>query len=333
MIPERPLYEIIRQINRFPELEGCMVGFSGQGQSRIIQQPYCKSPYSSRVVIVIEESPNDDMHLNVELQRWAGTPGGSTERASKPTIVTNRSRLGPELIGAGLSCGLTVVAALGVTAGVAAEVPTGGASSFLVVASWTGLSMGGLQCANGLVRVGAIAVNPLGNSLQQWDSTTWYATTTLVVDAIAVAGALGSLPFAIRNLWAVIARQRAFITQRLSFEALKAMNRTQRMQAISSCFEEAGRTLPGREALVKAAREAKIAAETLQRTSGISVKHAASLQRIISVETVKRLSAGIKEVLSGVVGVGVSGTPASWTGSGSGSVNWVFNLIDTGAPS
>ena len=57
--------------------------------------------------------------------------------ASPPPFTANRSRLGPELVGAGLNCGLTVVAAVGVFGGAAAEVPSGGTSTFLVVMAWT----------------------------------------------------------------------------------------------------------------------------------------------------------------------------------------------------
>ena len=153
------------------------------------------------------------------------------------------------MVGTGISCGLTIVSALGMAAGVAGEVATGGLSSFLVVASWTGLATGGLQCLNGLVRVGAAFAAPDDNSLQRWDSSLTYSSATLLVDAVGVASGVSTLPFAARNLFAALARQRAFIAKGLSLESLRAMNRIERLRAISEVFEDAAKTPEGRKVL------------------------------------------------------------------------------------
>jgi hypothetical protein len=104
------------------------------------------------------------------------------------------------------------------------------------------------------------------------------------------------------------------------------------LRAIAECFEDAARTPEGRAALVAAAREADVGAQTLQRTSSLSVNHAATLRRIIADETVRRLSASIRDVVSGVLGIGGSATPDRYVGSASGSVSYVINLLDAGAP-
>lgn len=215
--------------------------------------------------------------------------------------------------------------------GAAAEVPTGGASTLLVVASWSGLVTGAVQCANGLVRVGAALSNPNGNTLDQWDRNSGYSTTLLMVDAIGVTGGLTALPFAVRNAWAVVTRMRAFATADFSLEALRRLNRIERFKTLSKMFQEAARTPEGASALVAAAREARIGASTMQGST-LSVNHSQTLVRIIREETVRRLHWSLASVFATLTGQGVSASPSEYTGSGSGSLNWVINLIDAGAP-
>jgi hypothetical protein len=62
------------------------------------------------------------------------------------------------------------------------------------------------------------------------------------------------------------------------------------------------------------------------------VNHAATLRRIISDETVRRLSSSVRDVISGMVGVGASTAPDRLVGSASGSVSYVINVLDAGAP-
>lgn len=336
MIPEPILREMVRRIHSFSQLRGCMVGFQGNGQSRVLDPGSCVTPTSERVIVLIEEVQISDAALLAELQRWASAPSGSPDGAPNPAIVTNRSQLGPELIGAGLSCGLTIVSAVGVVGGVAGEVPTGGASTFLVVASWVGLTTSAIQCANGLVRVAAIASDPGGDTLSRWDSNATYTNSILLVDAIGVVTGVAGLGAAGRNLWAVLARQRSFVARGLSFEALRGMNRAGRLAVISELFEEAARTPEGRAALVAAAREAGIGASTLQSAEGLSVRGASTLVRVISEETTRRLSASIRDILAGATGIIASASPSSAIGSASGSLNAapgiILNLLDAGAP-
>ena len=56
------------------------------------------------------------------------------------------------------------------------------------------------------------------------------------------------------------------------------------------------------------------------------------MRRIISDETARRLTASARDVIANFLGMGVSSTPSEWTGSGSGSMNWVIHLLDAGAP-
>lgn len=211
--------------------------------------------------------------------------------------------------------------------GVAAEVPTGGVSTFLVVASWLSLASAAVQCVNGVIRVGEALRAPDDNSLQRWANEQWYSGTMLFVDAVGVGSGIASLPFAMRNLWAVLARQRRFAAQNLNFEALKAMNRSQRLRAISEVFEDAARTPEGRAALVQAAREAQIGAHTLQQGTALSVRHADRMRSIISEETARRLAATLRDIIGNAVGAAGSAMPDRLIGSASGFVNYVINLV------
>lgn len=332
MISDRTLKQVVATIHSFSELEGCVIGFHGNGQSQVLHSGYSATANSERVIVIVEECIlTEDSAVVTELRRWAEAHGGSPENSPNPVIVTNRSRIGPELIGAGFSCGLTIVSAFGVAGGVAGEIPTGGASTFLLVASWTGLVTQGIQCANGLVRVAAIAGNLDGNTLEQWDNNRAYSCSILLVDTVGVVTGVASLPFAARNLWAVISRQRGFLQKGLTLEVLRRMNRAERLRAISEVFEEASRTPEGRTALIKAAREAGIGPQTIQYAKELSVSRANTVVRIVSDETIRRLSASLREVISGVAGILGSATPASWSGSASGSVNWIINVVHAGA--
>jgi hypothetical protein len=332
MITQKTLDLMVKKIHSFPELSGCPVGFYGNGQCQLLHGGYSGSPNSDRVAVIIEEFAIEDKAVLDETKRWADTKAGSPALSPNPTVVTNRSKMGPELLGMGLSCGLTIISALGVVGGAAGEVFTGGTSTFLVVAGWVGLGTQGVQCLNGLVRVGAIAVNPDGDTLDQWDKEKWYTGTMFVVDAIGVASGVASLPLMARNLWAVMARQKSFISRGLTLEKLRAMSRVDRLRIVSEITEEASKTPEGREAIIKAAREAGIGAKTIQRTNGLSVNHAQKMVRIITDETIRRVNYGILDIAGEVGGIVTSTMPESWIGSGSGSINVIINLIDTQAP-
>lgn len=338
MISETGLRQLVQLVHSEPELAGCIVVFYGNNECRVIGHPFCANPNSENVAVVIEELNLPDRRDGEAMLRASRVLSGTPKGAATNPIIKNRSKIAPELIGAGASCGLAFVATLGVFAGVATEIPTGGASTFLTVASWAGFGTASIQCANGLVRVGAMFSDLDGDTLDSWDNgdgmgNVIYKYGILVVDAIGIASAVGSLPFAYKNLWAVIERQRAFVARGLSFEALKRMSRAERLKAIAQCLKDAGRSPEGAAALRKAASDAKIAAKTLEGArGGLSVNHADTLRRIISDATAKRLSAGARDVIANVLGIGVSASPSDWTGSGSGSLNWVVHLLDAGAP-
>lgn len=318
---------LINMLQHVPELAGALIGYQGDGCSRVLSYGSIGAAGSS-LCIVIEKVFEADVRALAELQHLANHSNGITRNAvAPPTIVMNQSRLGPELVGAGISCGLTVVSAIGVVGGAAAEVPTGGASTFLVIAAWTGLVTGGVQCLNGLVRVGAILRAPNDNTLERWDSNMSYSIAILAVDGIGIAAGVTALPFAVRNLWAVLARQRALVARGVSFESLKAMNRAERLRVISEVFEEAARTPEGRQALVRAAKEAHVAPPGAGPHAGMSVASAVKISSAVSEETARRISSSVRDIVGSLASVGASATPAALTGSASGSVNYIVNIV------
>jgi hypothetical protein len=173
---------------------------------------------------------------------------------------------------------------------------------------------------------------PNQNSLERWDQNSIYSMVVLIVDAFGVASSVASLPFAVRNAWAIIARQRAFLASGLTFESLKNMNSLQRMRAISRIFEEAAKTSAGRAALIDAAKEAQVGVATMQRATGISVRSAIKMKEVISVETIFRLRSSIRDVVASIGTSVVSGLSSSAVGGSSGSVHYIINLLDAGKP-
>ena len=58
--------------------------------------------------------------------------------------------------------------------GAAAEAPSGGTSTFLVVVAWAGFATSSIQCMNGIVRTVEAASNPDSDSLARWDQNRIY---------------------------------------------------------------------------------------------------------------------------------------------------------------
>jgi hypothetical protein len=335
VISKDVLEEMVRRIHSFDELRGCPIGLQADNQSRMLNPGFCAGPNSARVVVIIEECVLADDTVLQETREWAGAPDGSLEQNAAPAIVTNKSRVGSELVGAAFSCTMTVVSAAGVLGGAAAEVPSAGTSTFVIVVAWAGLITQSTQCANGLIRATQVYINPEGNSLQQWDQNEIYKTSILLVDAIGIASGIASLPSAFRSFWAVAARQKAFLARGITFQSLKSMNRFERAAIIKEVLEEASRaSTEERIALMAAAKKAGVGAGSMQATT-LSVRNANAIVGMISEQTAR----GVSQALSGIrIGLGssaasllASGARSDRVGSASGSVNYIINLIDNTA--
>lgn len=331
MIPNRTLSDMVRTIHSFSEFNGVVIGYYGSNQCSVLHPGATPSVNFGRIAVIIEEVIVSDPGTIADTRHWIGRNGESPEGAPNPTVITNRSVWGREAVGVGLSCGFTIVSAVGVFGGAAAEVPSAGTSTILVVAAWAGMITSGIQCVNGIVRVGAIISDPDGNTLERWDQDSIYSASILIVDAVGLVAGIASLPSASRNLYAIMTRQGTLARRGLSEAALRGMNRAQRAQVIRELVEEASRTPEGRAAIMAAAREAQVAATSLARPASMSVRNATRMVGVISAETVRRLNSSLLNVISTPLQVAASATPPSLIGSASGSANWLIHLVDAAA--
>lgn len=310
---------IVEAIHAEPELFGCIIGYRGERSSQVLHPGIIPSINYNRVVVIVEEDSASG-GFTAELRLVPSRPAAISQ---PPSLISNRSRVGSELRGAGLSCGLAVLSGVGVLGSAAAEVPTGGATTVLLVMSWTGLLTAGAQCVNGIVRSAEALRAPDANSLQEWDENSIYSTASLVVDAIGIASGIVSLPFGIRNLLAVLSRRGGLV----SAQELSRMTRLERQAAIQKAIRDASRTTEGRRALEISLREAGLGSRQVAsafKLGATTLRRANVVARGISLETSRRLNGTVRDIVSGVAGIGVSATPPEWTGSGSGSVNWVI---------
>jgi hypothetical protein len=325
MISDEVLRKVVWCIHSKHELAGCVIGYYGDNMCRTIAYPSCVTPNSENIAVIIEEV--------VILQASGGSSSAPPPAPAPKAFVTNRSKIGAELIGAGASCTFAAVSGLGVIGAGAAEVPSAGLSTFLLVAAWGGFVTGAIQCGNGVIRVGAALSDLDGTTLDRWDDNEYYAGAMLIVDGIGVATAVVALPFAIREMWKFFSNLRAFNAMKLTFERLQAMNRLERMRTITKVFKDAARSGEDTVALVRAAKAAQVGAKTMQAgREGLSVRQANTLRKIIQEHTITRIKQELFDVFMGAAGIGLSATPARWTGSGSGSVNTVIHLMDAGQP-
>jgi hypothetical protein len=205
------------------ELYGCQVGFYGNGTCSVMSSGLMPSINFGRIIAILEETAGESGVL-VDSDLLDTSP---TVVPDVPEFTSNGSRATSELVGAGLSCGFAVVAGVGVLGGAAAEVPTAGTSTALVVVAWVGFVSSGVQCVNGIVRSVEALRNPDKNSLQQWDENTIYTTAVLIVDLVGVVGAIASLPTATRNVLAILERRGGLAAVKLS-----TMNSVERRAAI-----------------------------------------------------------------------------------------------------
>ncbi len=321
MISRQTEIAITNYLYGTPGLEGAEVIYRSLCDlDRVIKPGQCL-PDGTVVVVVIEEI-------------FPVTPGTPI---TEP-VIQNHSVLTQELIGAGLACTLAGVSIAGVVGGVAAEVPSAGTSTVVVVVAWTGAVTSGVQCANGLVRLGAIWADPEGNTLQRWDQNSLYAGSILIVDALGVVSGFASLGIAGRNLWTLMQRTRGFKSWGLSESILKSMNRAERAQAIEGMLAEVAETPHGQEAIKAAIAEAEAAGKTLVKSgrTNLSVQAASRIAKTIDKQTAAALQKALNDLLvaeakAGLAtgaGIGASGLPSSWVGSASGSVNWLIHLVD-----
>jgi hypothetical protein len=329
MIPQKTLDDIIQTIQAIPELKGCAIGLHGNNQSRSLVDGVCvrDNANSGRMVVIIEEiASSNPLHLKNSLQ-WADTHGGSQTNATNPTIL-NKSKLYPEFLGTGLSCGLAIVSAVGVVGGAAAEGFTGGAATALIVVAWAGLVSQSTQCAYGTIRVMEVISNPYGNTLEQMDES--YGDIMLIVDTVGIISGVTS----VLSVWKMYASISKNVVP--SLEQLKLMTKTARADEVKKMINVMSKRSDTKELLTKAAKEIKGKKVMLDHyvTKSASKTMTLSKSEKIVREVNKQiqqkkyfLPKNIKQLgkLPDFVGFSASAMPERWVGNASGIVNRGLN--------
>jgi hypothetical protein len=333
-ITETQIRQIVAAIYSISELNQVAVGYYGNNMCRQLSPGSPSSPNYGRRAVILEETAGNGVSVrapvapptsaipartgaptNVEIQQGA---------QARNTLQANGSRVVPELIGAGLSCGFAVISGIGVFGSVAAEIPTVGASSILAAASYIGFATSSVQCLHGVVRLQEAVRHPNSRSLAELDSQDWYVWTSNVVDAFGVASGVAGLPQASRNLLAILERRAMIPTA----SQLAGMNRAGRQAALNSAIEQASRNPETAQAVRQAVAEAIAASGSSQR----SIVGARAGVAAISQETTRRLHRSLVEVFSGYVSLPINALPSERVGSASGSINFfggkILNVIN-----
>lgn len=308
---ESVLASIVERIQRFPELAGCTIAYVGSNQSRLLSAPYGSSGSTCTIVIETIKLADEDASA---LEKVAKTGASSPQSAE---VVTRGSVIRAEATGAAINCTMFAISALGVMALGAA---TGGIG-FLAVAAWVGSAAGALQCVNAVVRTG-VAIRD-HKILEQMDKDEAYSQFFFAVDAVGVATSLVALPKSVLGLWKAFSTRAAFAKRGLDIAKLKQLGREGRLRVVKEVVDEVANTAEGRKALADAMKSAQV---TLTRST-LSFREAQRASRVLGQSTITQLRDAVQQVLTDAAGPGFSATPASATGTASGCVNWLINVI------
>lgn len=317
------LQKMLAKIDLIPQMRGCSVGYYGNNYSKMLRVAVSNTTTDAAesnkdsVGIIIERSEISDPLVINNLQQWSESPGGSSENAPNP-IAVDRSKLVPELVGLGLSCGLVAVSAVGLVGGAAGEIPSAGLSSFIVAASWVGFTASAAQCMNAVGRVGA---NVIGGdeTLTEWDNNNVYKNVTFLVDYVGVNTSLVSFSGAARDLWLMARMDETLAVKGLSFYTFKTLPKPKQVLIAQSALEDLAKTPRGRALLLKQAREV---------TASVFVMPPPRV-KVINPAAIKQIADSISDLLTSAGTVAASSTESKYTGSASGSVNWLIHLIET----
>jgi hypothetical protein len=312
-LTKEQLDDVVSAIHSQPELSGVVVGYYDGMMCSVADYGAMVSLNYWEKAVIVEEVDEDGQSVLV--------PVDPTDTAAPPAKITNRSRIWSELVGAGLNCGFAVVSGVGVLGGAAAEVPSGGTSTFLVVVAWAGFATSSVQCINGVVRTVEAATNPDSDSISRWDQNKIYTISFLVVDAIGVGAGLASLGPNVKNLLAVLERRGGL----KSAEELAKMGRDARGKAIQDALNAARRNPESAKILDQALKDA-LSAKIVRRVGRnviIAARNSGTVSDVIADETARRLARAVNDVIGSIDSPMASSMPSNWVGSASGSVNAV----------
>lgn len=316
---------LVRAIYSIESLNGCIVGYHGGNMSKVLSSGYAGTINFGRTVVVIEEAPPAPSE---RLIIAATNRSGGLEATRPAEDVTNRGRVGRELVGTGLSCGVAVVTGLSAVGGVIGAPATGGSSLGLTVLAWTGFLTSAAQCAYGIARLNEIRTNPGDDSLSRLDSDPDVQRAVNIVDFLGLASGVATIGVRGVRFLAVLQSN----SSRLSEAAVRGMSRAERIAVITQELTELQKTEAGRRTLEAALREAGATARDLERilprglNHGGTIRVASAAASAISAPHAKALTEAIRD---GLIGIAISATPSSYTGSASGVVNTlIVNVIN-----
>ena len=339
---QQSIDRIVAAIHATPGLRGVSIGYYGRDSCMMLHQGNPRAANYGRVQVIVE------LVRPTGASAVGNVPEQPTVHASNsshpPPRVANGSRVGAELAGAGVSCGLTVLAGIGVAGGVAAEGVSAGTSTFLVVMAWGGMITSGAACANGLVRSYQAVFNSENDSLARWDENEVYTWTFVIVDAAGLAtgaGAAGALGRA--SLAALRARGGLASAQTLS-----NMTRAQRVAAVGEAVRRSADSPAGREALESALRSDGLSASRATRAaanewimrggrnavtnSGNAARVVGGARSVLTERSAMLLAAAVKEAFYTSLAAGGSALPGDDIGAASGVVNTVITHVIEQSP-
>jgi len=166
--------KLIARIERIKQFRDVGIAFIGDGVCMVIKKP--QLPNGLRAWVVIEEIEQ---------------PAKESQKINPKLEVKKRANnnMGSELINMGLSCGSAVLAGAAATGSAAAIPVTGGASGIVTVLTYSAAIASAAQCG---ISIGRVFNEFADSSINETylDSSEWYQTTSEVLDAVALAGAI-----------------------------------------------------------------------------------------------------------------------------------------------
>jgi hypothetical protein len=316
---------LVRAVYSVESLNGCVIGYCGDNRSRLLSPGSAGSVNFGRAIVIIEEAPASAAESQTPS---AARSTGSVGTSQPAEDTTNRGRLFPELVGAGLSCGVAVASGLGAVGGVVGAPATGGTSVALTVFAWTGFLSSAAQCAYGIARLTEIHRNPDDDSLRRTDNDPAVRLATNIADLLGILSGAAAVGTHGLRFFSVLQRN----SRRLSESAVRGMSRAQRAAVITEEITELQKTEAGRRTLAEALREAGATTRDLERIMSRGLNHSGTIRvasataSAISAPHAQALQVAIRDAL---IGIGVSATPSSLTGSASGVVNGlIVNVIN-----
>lgn len=311
MVDREYLKKVVLILESHPQIKGARIGFHGDGFSEVLSKGTTGTDNYNNFLILIEDAslyPNEPI---VEPRE----------------IVQNKTKLGAELKGLGLNLGFTVLSFFGIIGSAAAEVPSAGTSTFLLIASWTGFVTSGSQTVNSAVRTYQVLFDGDSNSLQIWDDDQIYSTSFLIIDALGVLSAVATIPRSVAKIYTLLQTKGGLI----SITEFGKLSGAQRYKALAKSIKQAMNAGVTEKQLVDALKsiDPSKAHLIVKQVKGYG-KSKQGLEAVAKITDT--LAKEIKGILlkptnlpSSIASPIVSGLSSEYVGTANGSVNWGIN--------